>query len=471
MKTLIITILIAFLTAMGLLSPIRAETVIGSQDTLLGKYEKSDKVFIKLQIENIVSYFHRRTIGEAIVEKDFIRYQFDTNTGELIEKKVKWREDLPDRIDPVIAREQAESMVEGVVQFTELYIISPESDVFLIKPTPENPCWAVRSIDEGRIIITVIDAISGKKLGYGIPPPGAGYSFSGPFDSLVCDGGWVSWYTSARDWFESMGYPTTAEMYPRKPDIQSHLQNDSTAMFYVIAHSKHKTWGFQNWCFEYTTALEIEAWLASYAHMPFTFLANCSGMCDTLDTAAESSLSYAFRKGSNEDAVTVGYCRMDSSICLDCWYFSLEWQDGFFCYLDSGYSMGYAFDHANLDYPVCAIPEWKCLRMAGDRDLIVVPTITRCLCRSILDCYCIEIMAEYYLIHCDFTVPAGQTLNIDPGSELRFMNNSKIAANGTLNANGATGQIRMVSEGNPSKGVELTGQLRIVNGGQIKIYQ
>ena len=470
MKTLIITILIAFLTAMGLSSPIRAATVIASQDTLLEKYEKSDKAFIKLQIENTVSYFHQRTIGEAIVEKDFIRYQFDTNTGELIEKKIKWREDLPDRIGPVIARERAESMVEGVVQFTELYIISPESDVFLIKPTPENPCWVVRSLDAEKIIITVIDATSGDKLGYGIPPPGYGYSFSGPFDSSVCDGGWYSWYTNARDWFESMGYPTTSEMYPRKPDIQSHLQNDSTAMFYVIAHSKSKTWGFQNWCFEYTTANEIEAWLNSYSHMPFTFLANCSGMCDTLDTATESSLSYTFRKGSSEDAVTVGYCRMDSSICADCWDYSLYWQDAFFCYLDSGYSMGYAFDQAGLDYPVCAIAEWKCLRMAGDRNLVIDPAITRCLCRSFTDCYCIDTMTGYYLVWCSFTVPTGQTLDINPGTEFRFMNNSKIGANGAVNADGGTGQIRMVSAGNTGQGMEFTGQFRIMNGGQVKIY-
>ena len=470
MKKLTVTVLLALLAAIGLSSSIRAGTVTGSLDTLLGKHERSDKAFIRMQIGNTVSYFHQRTIGEAIVEKDFIRYQFDVTTGELIEKKIRWREGLPDHYDPVIAKEQAESMVAGVGQFTELYVISPESDVFPISPTPENPCWIVNSIDGDRTIITVIDASLGKRLGYGIPPPGSGYCFSGPFDSLYCDGGWTSWYQSAQSWFESMGYPTASEMYPSKTSIQSYLQNDTTAMFYEIAHSKSRTWGFQNWCFDYTTALEIEDWLASYAHMPFAFLASCSGMCDTEDTAAESSLSWVFRKGLSEDAATVGYCRMDTSICLDCWYASLDWQDGFFSYLDSGYSMGYAFDHANLDYPVCALEEWECLRFAGDRDLVVVPAITRCFCESVFGCRCIEIMADHYLVHCSFTVPKGESLSIDPGVEFRFTNNSKIGASGTLYADGAADQIRMVSLGSTSEGMEFTGQLRITNGGQVKIY-
>ncbi|GAH13281.1 unnamed protein product, partial [marine sediment metagenome] len=50
-------------------------------------------------------------------------------------------------------------------------IISPESDVFPIKPTPQNPCWIVRSIDNNKITVTIIDAINGKVLGYGVPPP------------------------------------------------------------------------------------------------------------------------------------------------------------------------------------------------------------------------------------------------------------------------------------------------------------
>jgi hypothetical protein len=40
-----------------------------------------------------------------------------------------------------------------------------------------------------------------------------------------------------------------------------------------------------------------------------------------------------------------------------------------------------------------------------------------------------------------------------------------------LNANGATGQTRFVSEEDNRKGMQFTGQLRIMNGGEIKIYE
>jgi hypothetical protein len=71
----------------------------------------------------------------------------------------------------VITKEEAESMVRGEVPFTKLYIISPYSVVFPIKPTPENPCWIVRSVDNGNTIVTIIDAMNGKILGYGVSPP------------------------------------------------------------------------------------------------------------------------------------------------------------------------------------------------------------------------------------------------------------------------------------------------------------
>ena len=40
-------------------------------------------------------HFHQRTIGEAIVEKDYIVYQLDKDTSELVARKSHWRNDLP----------------------------------------------------------------------------------------------------------------------------------------------------------------------------------------------------------------------------------------------------------------------------------------------------------------------------------------------------------------------------------------
>lgn len=80
----------------------------------------------------------------------------------LIEEKRQWREGLPDRVTPVTTRDQAESMVEGEVTSSSLYIISPVSEIFRIKLAPKNPCWIVWSIDGDRHILTVIDAVTGR---------------------------------------------------------------------------------------------------------------------------------------------------------------------------------------------------------------------------------------------------------------------------------------------------------------------
>ena len=146
--------------------------VIPSEDELLGKYEKSDRLFKRAEIGDMVVYGHQRKIDNATVEGDRIVYQFDKDTKELKKKIIHWRDDLPEHLPPVIPKEEAESMVKGKVQFTKLYFISHNSFVHPIKPTPKNPCWVVRSVDwKGNTIVTVIDAVEGKILGYGIPPP------------------------------------------------------------------------------------------------------------------------------------------------------------------------------------------------------------------------------------------------------------------------------------------------------------
>ena len=141
--------------------------VIAKEDDLLGKYEKSNKIFKRYEISDMTIYWHQRMIDDAIVEFDYIRYEFDKNTKEFIEKEVHWREDLPEHLPSIISSEQAESTIRGEVLPTELYYISPESNVFPIKPTPKNPCWIVRSIDD----TIIIDAVEGKILGYGVRPP------------------------------------------------------------------------------------------------------------------------------------------------------------------------------------------------------------------------------------------------------------------------------------------------------------
>ncbi len=362
---LLVSFLSSFLYGFSLAAPLN----------LLEKYETGNKQFKEVQIGNKIVYYYLRKIGDATVEKDYIVYQFDKNTKELIVKKTHWRDDLPEKLPEIrITKDQAESIVKGEVLFSKLYIISPESDAFPIVPTPENPCWAVRSTNQGNLIMTVVDAVEGSILGYGIPPPYTAFSFSGPIYFDPCSDSWNEWYQNAETWFNAMGYSTEAVEWPSQTKVQNHIQSNQTAMFYELAHGG-SGW-FISGCVngnsgEYTTSFEIEDWIADYPKMPFAFIGSCEGMCDTTD----DRFSYEFRKGSSENTVTVGYCHMDQSICDDCWTQSIDWQNTLFDYMNQGYSVKYAFDQAGTDYPACSAP--GCMRFAGDTDFAVVPIISR----------------------------------------------------------------------------------------------
>ena len=346
-------------------------------DNPLKRYETDYERFEEIEIGDRIVYFYQRNMGEAIVEKDFIVYQFDKDNEELLAKKTHWRDDLPRDLSQImVAKEQAESMVEGEVQCSKLYIISPESDVYPIKPTPRNPCWIVRSISNSGLTVTIIDAVDGEILGYGIPPPYTAFSSSGPQFFEPCYGVWSDWYKNAEFWFNEMGYSAEAVYWPTEEKIRSHIQSNETAMFYEIAHSGGKSTQFKSGCSngtgpEYTYATEIEAWIADYPKMPFTFLASCFAMCNTSD----GTLSYEFRKGSTKDTVTVGYCNMSGEQCFLCWQYSIEWQDTMFNYMNQSYTVKNAFDQANADYPVCATA--NCMRFEGDETFKVVPMVKR----------------------------------------------------------------------------------------------
>jgi len=153
--------------------PPEAQWNITCEDELLEKLETSDKEFKSGEIGKYIVYWHQRMIDEAIVELDYIRYLFDRDTGEFMEKEVHWRDDLPEHLPPIISREEAESLVKRKVDSSSLYYISPDSSVFPIELTPMNPCWAVRILDDKgyNIDVIVIDAVEGKIVGHGVPVP------------------------------------------------------------------------------------------------------------------------------------------------------------------------------------------------------------------------------------------------------------------------------------------------------------
>jgi len=353
-------------------------------DTLMG-YETNYDQFIETEIAGKIVYFYQRMIDDAIVEKDFKVYHFDKKTGEFITKKSHWRDGLPEHLPKLkISKDKAQSMVKGTVKFSELYIISPESDVFPVKPTPNNPCWVVRSIDNNIENVTIIDAIEGKILSYGISPPYTAFSLSGPMVFYPCGGAWDAWYKNARNWFNTMGYNAETVTAPTREKIESHIKSHSTALFYEAAHGDSLF--FTGGCIngkegELTTLFDIEDWINGCQKIPFAFLSSCDAMCDT----SYNSLSYKLKKGSNNNTSIVGYCGMGESKCSICWSYSVDWQNSLFNYMNKSYKVKEAFDNAQADYPACAGIN-NCIRFSGDENFSIVPIIKRdVLCRDTCD--------------------------------------------------------------------------------------
>ena len=151
--------------------------------------------------------------------------------------------------------------------------------------------------------------------------------------------------------------------------LRSHIQSTETAMFYELAHGG--SYYFHNICpdGESITATEVETWIACYTKMPFTFIGSCGGLCEL----GPNTLSYAFRKGSSEDTVTVGYCGMGTPECANAWVYSVRWQDTLFRCMNQGDTVGEAFDRAMVEYPTCL----DCMRIAGDEEFASVPVVKR----------------------------------------------------------------------------------------------
>lgn len=170
-RSWLISICVALVILIGGLNIIVAAG--SDDDPLLSKYETGDKEFTRYEIGSKIVYFHQRMIGDAIVDGDFIRYQFDQDTEELLDKESHWRVDLPENLPAVISKKAAEAMIDGAIQSSRLYYISSESAVYPIEPTPENPCWVIRIVADGNMTVKIFDAVTGELLGHGVPPPRA----------------------------------------------------------------------------------------------------------------------------------------------------------------------------------------------------------------------------------------------------------------------------------------------------------
>ena len=329
--------------------------------------------FIRIDIPDRTILYKQRVVDGITIEKDFSAFAFNKSDGSLV-SSVESKRNISRMPKVKINRSQAESKVSGRVLFSEIYLISPYSDVFPIKPTPENPVWAVRAEAGGVQETIIIDAVNGRVLGKGISPPYTAFSLSGPVYS-PCSSSWSSWYTNAAYWFNCMGYSAEYASWPAKDRIRSHIQSNETALFYELAHGGSTAFGgsCSNSSIEYTYSSDIRNWIANYAKMPFSFIGSCEGICDS----GSGTLSYELRKGSLNKTATVGYCGMSSQDCASCWTYSVSWQNALFSYTNQSFTIKQAFDNANADYPMCT----GCTRFVGDEGMKLVPAVQRVLSR------------------------------------------------------------------------------------------
>ncbi|MFC1800240.1 FlgD immunoglobulin-like domain containing protein [Candidatus Eisenbacteria bacterium] len=334
-----------------------------------------ERDFQIMEMGDVEVYFHQRTLGGATVQGDFIVLQYDIQTGELLRRIEHWRDDLPEQLPQLgITMEEAEVMVEGEILFTRLKIIAPGSPVYPIEPTPMNPCWVVRSEVNGYQKVTVIDAVDGTLLGYGVSPPVDAFAVGGPDwgGTPPCDEYYYDpWALNAQGWFNSMGYTAEAVSNPLEATIQGHIQNRTTALFYELCHGSSDNFLHNCPDDQRITAAEVETWIQDYPRMPFTFLGSCGGMCDTGDDA----FSYEFRKGTSTGTVTVGFCGMSTPDCAECWDNAMGWQNAVFGACQAGETVSDAVIAANLAFPMCATA--SCTRFAGDAALTLVPVLPR----------------------------------------------------------------------------------------------
>jgi hypothetical protein len=135
----------------------------------------SDRPFNDRVIGDLRVLWRDRMIGGVRVQGDFEKYLFGGNTGVFLGGIVRWREDLPNTLPTgLLTKTQAEAIAFQATKKTPrrsymLYNASGSS-VFPVDLPTDHPCWIVYVDDEAHVI-PIIDALSGKVLGYGTPVP------------------------------------------------------------------------------------------------------------------------------------------------------------------------------------------------------------------------------------------------------------------------------------------------------------
>ena len=249
-----------------------------------------------------------------------------------------WHDDIPSELPEI---------PEKPCPTADPILADPENVVYswAKKPRKYQPCWRIRGAPATRIV----DMFTGECLGISAPHPGKAFAYSGSDGDDAADDWWKVFRENAAMHFATWGLATTSvcrkDGYVRA-DIQANFEDPDTRCSYIIAHGNASGF-FIRGGYEGVGQSDITTWLSSRDKIRFAFIAHCDGMYHTW----EGTLSYAYRKGSMVDTVTVGYVGVVES---DYWHLAVPWQRKFFDYVTYSYgSMTFkdAFDAACAYYP------------------------------------------------------------------------------------------------------------------------
>lgn len=140
------------------------DRVYACQENLIAGYETDSGAFRCIGLGDRIIYWHRRVVDDAVIGGDFILYTFNRSTQTFITKEEHWQDDLTDVLASAISQNEAESIVKGRVESSQLYIMPPGSSECPIQALSCTSCWVVRSTVDGHREITVMDAGNGTVL-------------------------------------------------------------------------------------------------------------------------------------------------------------------------------------------------------------------------------------------------------------------------------------------------------------------
>ncbi|MCK4355333.1 FlxA-like family protein, partial [Candidatus Parcubacteria bacterium] len=273
---------------------------------------------------------------------------------EIIDKK----RPVPDNIRPnnIVAQPiQGEPVFEGA---GNLWYFDPEypNPDYVFDPVLEEPitAWVIKVEEEG---IFIFDSQTGKEIGRTLPylRNGSAVMCYGSNDECESTASKSSTWSQCKEnavlWFKKFGFSnTTLSDTASKTSIKNVIQNNNTKYWFSVGHGNSSSFSCAN---GWIRASDVKNWMSGRDKIWFALLDHCSVMKNT----GPGRLSYAFRKGSVNGTVTIGFNKTASPGWI--------WENELFSLVYDGATWGEAFDRAIAAYPI----DGSVYALVGDRDM------------------------------------------------------------------------------------------------------